>query len=166
MFASALHGGRVSEQLTLFEKLPREPEGLRYAADFVSTAIEQKLILGIRTLPLQPFQFGQFVGKRRVASFGFRYDYDLHQLQRAEPMPGWLAVTVEKIETFGGPSRFGRFFAPNTTSASASAGTATSPISIGYLAFLSHPPANSDSADPPASHGSASRSMLNLARST
>jgi alkylated DNA repair dioxygenase AlkB len=94
----------VSEQLTLFERLPSEPEGLRYAADFVSPAVEQKLILGIWTLPLQPFQFGQFEGKRRVASFGFGYDYDLRQLQRAELMPGWLAETVEKIETFGGPS--------------------------------------------------------------
>ena len=75
-------------QLTLFESLPGEPEGLRYAADFVSPAVEQKLISEIRTLPLQPFQFGQFEGKRRVASFGFRYDYDLRQLQRAEPMPG------------------------------------------------------------------------------
>jgi alkylated DNA repair dioxygenase AlkB len=94
----------VSAHLTLFERLPGEPEGLRYAADFVSPAVEQKLISEIRTLPLQPFQFGQFVGKRRVASFGFRYDYDLRQLQRAEPVPGWLAETVEKIETFGGPS--------------------------------------------------------------
>jgi alkylated DNA repair dioxygenase AlkB len=94
----------MSEQLTLFERLPPEPEGLRYAADFVSPAIEQKLILGIRTLPLQPFQFGQFEGKRRVASFGYRYDYDLRQLLRAEPMPAWLAETVEKIETFGGRS--------------------------------------------------------------
>jgi hypothetical protein len=54
-----------------------EPEGLRYTADFVSPAIEQKLISGIRSLPLQPFQFGQFEGKRRVAMFGFRYDNDL-----------------------------------------------------------------------------------------
>jgi alkylated DNA repair dioxygenase AlkB len=103
-YASALHGGRVSERLTLFESLPSEPEGLRYAADFVSPAVEQILISEIRTLPLQPFQFGQFEGKRRVASFGFRYDYDLRELQRAEPVPGWLAETVEKIETFGGPS--------------------------------------------------------------
>jgi hypothetical protein len=158
----------VYEQLALFERLPSEPEGLRYAADFVSPAIEQKLILGIRTLPLQPFQFGQFEGKRRVASFGFRYDYDLRQLQRAEPMPAWLAETVEKVETFGGLPRhgFGRFFALNTMSASASAGTVTSPISPGYSAFPSDPLANSDSADAPASHGSASRSMLNLARFT
>ncbi len=94
----------MSAQLTLFEGLPGEPEGLRYAADFVSPAVEQKLISEIRTLPLQPFQFGQFEGKRRVASFGFRYDYDLRQLQRAEPMPDWLAETVKKVETFGGPS--------------------------------------------------------------
>jgi alkylated DNA repair dioxygenase AlkB len=103
-YGSALYGGRVSAQLTLFEGLPGEPEGLRYAADFVSPAVEQKLISEIRTLPLQPFQFGQFEGKRRVASFGFRYNYDLRLLQRAEPMPDWLGETVEKVETFGGPS--------------------------------------------------------------
>jgi hypothetical protein len=65
----------VSEQLALFDKVRAEPEGLRYAADFVSPAIERELVRCIRTLPLQPFQFGQFEGKRRVASFGFRYDY-------------------------------------------------------------------------------------------
>ena len=94
----------MSEQLALFDKVRPEPEGLRYAADFVSPAIEQELILGIRTLPLQPFQFGEFEGKRRVASFGFRYDYDLRQLQRAEPIPAWLAEIVANVETFGGPA--------------------------------------------------------------
>jgi alkylated DNA repair dioxygenase AlkB len=57
---------------------------------------------GKRTLALQPFQFGEFEGKRRVASFGFRYDYDLRQLQRAEPIPAWLAEIVANVETFGG----------------------------------------------------------------
>jgi alkylated DNA repair dioxygenase AlkB len=97
-------GGRVCAQPTLFESLPGEPEGLRYTADFVSPAVGQKLISEIRTLALKPFQLGQFEGKRRVASFGFRYDYDLRLLQRAEPIPDWLAETVEKVETFGGPS--------------------------------------------------------------
>lgn len=36
------------------------------------------------------FQFGQFEGKRRVASFGFPYDYALQ--------------TVKEVEAFGGPS--------------------------------------------------------------
>ena len=60
--------------------------------------------MGIQTLPLQPFQFGEFEGKRRVASFGFRYDYDLHQLKRAEPIPAWLAEIVANVEMFGGPA--------------------------------------------------------------
>ena len=94
----------MSEQLALFERVRPEPEGLRYAADFVSPAIEKELILAIRTLPLQPFQFGEFEGKRRVASFGFRYDYDLRQLKRAEPIPAWLAEIVANVETFGGPA--------------------------------------------------------------
>ena len=94
----------MSEQLALFEEKRSELEGLRYAADFVSPTIEMKLILAIRTLPLQPFQFGEFEGKRRVASFGFRYDYDLRKLQLAEPIPAWLAQIVGKVETFGGPA--------------------------------------------------------------
>jgi alkylated DNA repair dioxygenase AlkB len=94
----------VSEQLALFDRVRSQPEGLRYTVDFVSQAIEQELILGIQTLPLQPFQFGEFEGKRRVASFGFRYDYDLRQLKRAEPIPNWLAEIVANVETFGGPA--------------------------------------------------------------
>jgi alkylated DNA repair dioxygenase AlkB len=94
----------VSEQFALFERSAPQPEGLRYAAGFVSPETEQRLISGIRDLPLQPFQFGQFEGKRRVASFGFRYDYDLRQLKRSEPIPAWLDGIVAKVETFGGPA--------------------------------------------------------------
>ena len=46
----------MSDQLALFESLPPEPEGLRCAADFVPPETEQKLIFGIRDLPLLPFQ--------------------------------------------------------------------------------------------------------------
>src|ERR1700676_3961674 len=94
----------LSEQLALFESLSPEPEGLRYAADFVSLKTERKLISGIRHLPLLPFQFGQFEGKRRVASFRFRYGYALRQLQRAEPLPAWLDESVAKVEAFGVPA--------------------------------------------------------------
>ena len=55
-------------------------------------------------MPLQPFQFGAFEGKRRVASFGFRYDYTLQRLQPAEPLPGWLLPLIQQVETYGGPS--------------------------------------------------------------
>jgi alkylated DNA repair dioxygenase AlkB len=69
----------------------------------VSPATENALIGQISALLLQPFQFGQYEGKRRVASFGFRYDYALRRLQEADRIPGWLTPTITKVETFGGP---------------------------------------------------------------
>src|SRR5882757_2905524 len=95
---------RVSNQFVLFKTLPPLPEGMLYADDFVSPATEQALISEIRGLPLQPFQFGPFEGKRRVASFGFRYDYSLRRLEPADPIPPWLADIAVQVESFGGPA--------------------------------------------------------------
>jgi len=80
------------------------PEGLRYCTEFVSKAAEQELIQRVAALPLRPFQFGQYEGKRRVASFGFRYDYASRRLEQAEPIPAWLSKLIEGIEDFGGPA--------------------------------------------------------------
>ena len=94
----------MSEQLAFFASASPEPEGLRYAAEFVSPQTERDLIARVAALPLQPFQFGQYEGKRRVASFGFRYDYSLRRLQDADPIPDWLRPIIPQVETFGGPS--------------------------------------------------------------
>src|SRR6202045_1993461 len=91
-------------QLALFPDQDAGPAGLRYQPEFVPETAESELIARISELPLLPFQFGQFEGKRRVASFGFRYDYALQQLQRAEPTPAWLDEIIAKVETFGGPA--------------------------------------------------------------
>jgi alkylated DNA repair dioxygenase AlkB len=93
----------VSEQFNLFaDGAHAGPQGLRYAEDFLSPAVEQDLIERIAALPLQPFQFGQYEGKRRVASFGYRYDYTLRKLQEADPIPDWLLAIAAKVERFGG----------------------------------------------------------------
>jgi len=93
----------LTEQFAFFASLSRDPEGLRYAADFVSPETEGELIGRIAALPLKPFQFGQYEGKRRVASFGFSYDYVLRRLREAEPIPDWLGPVLRKVEAFGGP---------------------------------------------------------------
>ena len=93
----------MTEQFAFFASLSRDPEGLRYAADFVSPETEGELIGRIAALPLKPFQFGQYEGKRRVASFGFSYDYVLRRLREAEPIPDWLGPVLRKVEAFGGP---------------------------------------------------------------
>jgi len=93
----------LPEQFSLFVHEPQGPEGLGYAEDFIPAGTEKALIENIAALPLQPFQFGQYQGKRRIASFGFRYDYGLRRLQKADPIPEWLAPTIGKVEAFGGP---------------------------------------------------------------
>jgi alkylated DNA repair dioxygenase AlkB len=88
-------------QLALFPDQGAGPAGLRYQPEFVSEAAERELVSRVSKLPLQPFQFGAYEGKRRVASFGFRYDYGLRKLQEADPIPAWLASIIGSVETFG-----------------------------------------------------------------
>jgi len=92
----------VSAQLDLFAASAR-PHGLRYQADFVSPEEEEKLIERIRALALVPFQFGAYEGKRRVASFGWRYDYSSRRLETADAIPAWVAPLIARIEAFAGP---------------------------------------------------------------
>ena len=91
----------MGAHLELFD-VRSEPEGLRYQPDFISPEEEADLISQIRLLPLTPFQFGPFQGKRRVASFGWRYDYSEHKLQKAAEIPEWLRKPIARVEAFGG----------------------------------------------------------------
>jgi alkylated DNA repair dioxygenase AlkB len=92
----------VNRQFSLFSAETVGPKGLRYYPGIITHSVEQDLIERIRGLPLVPFQFGAFEGKRRVASFGFRYDYTLKRLREADEVPGWLTPMIEKIEAYGG----------------------------------------------------------------
>jgi alkylated DNA repair dioxygenase AlkB len=96
-------GRAVNQQFSLFPNETIGPPGLRYYTDVVPAPVERDLIERIRALPLVPFQFGAFEGKRRVASFGYKYDYAQQRLQEAEQVPGWLAPVIEKVEAYGGP---------------------------------------------------------------
>jgi alkylated DNA repair dioxygenase AlkB len=88
-------------QLALFPDSRGGPTGLRYQPEFISEAAENEIVSIISQLPLQPFQFGAFEGKRRVASFGFRYDYEQRKLREADPIPAWLTPIIASVEKFG-----------------------------------------------------------------
>src|SRR4029079_2789739 len=93
----------MGAQFTLFSSSDAGvPQGLRYQPDFISVAEERDLIERIRALPLAPFQFGAFEGKRRVASFGWRYDYSQQKLEKAEDLPDWLEPFIGRVTAFGG----------------------------------------------------------------
>jgi alkylated DNA repair dioxygenase AlkB len=94
----------MSTQLGLFPIGTLGPQGLRYQPDFISPMVERELIAQISALPLVPFQFGAYQGKRRVASFGWRYDYTRQKLEPAEDLPEWLKPLIARIEAFEGLS--------------------------------------------------------------
>ena len=91
----------MNQQFSLFPPEAIGPPSLRYYPQIITPSMEFHLIERIRGLPLQPFQFGAFEGKRRVASFGFKYDYGQRRLQEAEQIPEWLAPMIEKVEAYG-----------------------------------------------------------------
>ena len=95
----------MTESLSLFPPTLGGPSGLRYHAEFISSDEERDLIAHIKRLPLQPFQFGAYEGKRQVASFGWRYDYDERRLEKADDIPDWLSPLIDRIEAFAGTAR-------------------------------------------------------------
>jgi len=94
----------VPTQLALFEQQSASPSGLRYQPEFISRTEEHALIDATRKLPLAPFQFGAFEGKRRVASVGFRYDFSDHRLHESEPIPEFIREVLLRAESFAGVS--------------------------------------------------------------
>jgi hypothetical protein len=74
---------RTPAQTNLFEApAPALPEGFTYRPRFLSEAVEQNLLKDVRGLPFREFEFHGFLGKRRIVSFGWRYDFNGGGLQR------------------------------------------------------------------------------------
>ena len=92
----------MTDQLALFEPPPALPEGFVYRPEFVTAAEAQALVRSIGGLEFAPFQFRGFEGRRRVAYFGWRYDFNGGGLGRAEPMPDWLKPLRDRAAAFAG----------------------------------------------------------------
>jgi len=93
------------QQLGLFESAepassPPMPDGFRYAPDFIGAANEARLVEAFADLPFKEFEFHGFLGKRRVVSFGFRYDFNGGGLKTAEPLPEFLLPLRERAAAF------------------------------------------------------------------
>ena len=66
------------------------PEGFQYRLDFIDPATERSLIGEMQKLDFSLFQFHGFEGKRRVVSFGWRYDFNGGGLKQADAFPPFL----------------------------------------------------------------------------
>ena len=78
------------------------PEGFAYQAELISRDEEAQLLAHIRALPFREFQFQGFTGKRRVVSFGWRYDFEAHRVERADPVPEFLSALRGRAAAFAG----------------------------------------------------------------
>lgn len=68
----------------------------------ISPVEEGALLAQLASLDFQPFQFRGFEGRRRVYSFGLRYDFNGPGLVEADPIPDWLVPLRNRAATFAG----------------------------------------------------------------
>jgi len=81
---------------------PSMPAGFRYGPAAIDADEEARLVAAFADLPFKEFEFHGFLGKRRVVSFGFRYDFNGGGLKAAEPMPPFLLPLRERAAAFAG----------------------------------------------------------------
>jgi len=67
-------------QLSLFHAPAALPDGFSYQADVLSAEDELELVDQIKGLAFREFELRGFLGKRRIVSFGWQYDFDAQQL--------------------------------------------------------------------------------------
>jgi alkylated DNA repair dioxygenase AlkB len=76
--------------------------GLRYSEEVITPADEESLIDHLVATDLSPFRFHGWLGNRKTASFGWRYDFDDASFSPAEPIPDWLTPLREAAAAFAG----------------------------------------------------------------
>jgi len=74
--------------------------GLGYAAEFLSEPEEARLLELIGELPFHEAQYKEWHARRRIVSFGGRYDFTRNQLSEAPPIPEFLLPLRERIAGF------------------------------------------------------------------
>jgi alkylated DNA repair dioxygenase AlkB len=82
------------------ESVPEFPEGFRYRPELIGSADEASLLALMRSLPFREFEFHGYTGRRRVVSFGWRYDFSARHLQKADDIPEYLLPLREAAAAF------------------------------------------------------------------
>jgi len=93
---------RLADQHDLFADAPGQPEGFAYQDDLVSAAEARGLLACMAELDFRPFEFHGYLGKRRVVSYGWRYDFAAASLREGAPIPDFLLPVRERAAVFAG----------------------------------------------------------------
>jgi alkylated DNA repair dioxygenase AlkB len=95
-----------SRQFSLLEPGPTLPEGLKYQVDWLPPEEERELVRRFAELPFKAFEFQGYVGKRRVVSFGWQYDFNDMKIRKAEDIPPFLLPLRSRAAAFAGVGPF------------------------------------------------------------
>lgn len=80
------------------------PEGFIFRPEVMPRDEEMDLAAHIKTLPLKEFEFKGYIGKRRVISYGWHYDFGSYELQKTYEMLEFLMPLRSRAAAFGGLS--------------------------------------------------------------
>lgn len=78
------------------------PEGFDYRPDFLETAEERILLETMGALPFMAAQYREWQAKRRIVSYGGRYDFTHHALDPAPPIPEFLIPLRARMADWAG----------------------------------------------------------------
>jgi alkylated DNA repair dioxygenase AlkB len=78
------------------------PEGFAYREEAITPEEERALAGQFALLPLTPFAFHGFFGRRRIVSYGWRYDYAGRTLRPSDEIPGLLLPLRERAAEIAG----------------------------------------------------------------
>lgn len=78
------------------------PEGFVYREEVLSAEEERRFIEHLAVLPFAPFEFHGFLGRRRIVSFGWRYDYAGRQIRPSAELPEFLLPLRERAAEVAG----------------------------------------------------------------
>jgi alkylated DNA repair dioxygenase AlkB len=88
---------RTGEQGKLFDLPVSMPNGFVYRPDFITPEEEELLLAYVENLPMERPVFDGHEAKRRLAAFGWSYDFRRERLVEGPPLPSFLAPMQRKI---------------------------------------------------------------------
>jgi len=92
----------AAAQIELFDASRPLPDGLVYQRDFISPDEEAALLASFAQLAFEEARYKEWTARRRVVSYGSRYDFGDNQLRTAPPMAGFLLPLRERAARWVG----------------------------------------------------------------
>jgi alkylated DNA repair dioxygenase AlkB len=78
------------------------PDGWRYESAFLSDAEQQSLLAIFGALPFEHAQYKEWTARRRLISYGGRYDFARGVLEPASPVPQFLQPLRQRAALWAG----------------------------------------------------------------